>query len=38
MCALLMVKVETNAADIIEVSLKMAYYVRLKHVRELTNN
>jgi hypothetical protein len=37
MCAVLVVKVETSAADI-EVSLKMAYYVRLKHVRELNNN
>jgi len=28
LCAVLIVKVETNAADIIDVSLKMAYYVR----------
>jgi len=37
MWAVLIVKVETNAADI-EVSLKMAYYVRPKHVREVANN
>jgi len=37
MWAVLRVEVETNA-DIIEVSLKMAYYVRPEHVRELANN
>jgi hypothetical protein len=37
MCAVLIVKVEINAADITEVSLKMACYVRPKHVGEATN-
>lgn len=30
--------VEANAACVIEDSLRMAYYVRRKHIRELTNN
>lgn len=38
MCAVLIVKVETNSADITAVSLKMAYYVRPKHVREVAKN